>query len=345
ANQKLSGTAEEWEVKIWRFAALLSGTVETSIKVSTSGSTGTPKIIEHGRKALLSSAAMTCNALQLQKGNTALLCLPADKIGGMMMIARSFYMGMKLVCIKPSLKVLHEINALQIDFASFTPMQFSDILQDDAAFDSAAAIPKIILGGEGVQPALLEKIKQLPNAVYSTFGMTETISHIALKKLNGADADKYYRVLPGVSISADARNCLVIEAPLLGQPHLVTNDVVNIVAANEFEWLGRDDNVINTGGVKLQPEVIENTLRDKMPFPFFVAGVADAVSGFKPVLVVEAPAVAAQELMAIQGAVATLDKISQPKEMVLITGFIYTGTGKINRATTLLQPVTKRIAL
>jgi O-succinylbenzoic acid--CoA ligase len=210
-------------------------------------------------------------------------------------------------------------------------MQFAEILKSDEAFQLASRIDKIILGGEDVRPAILKKIQLMKNEVYLTFGMTETISHIALRRLNGSNATSYYRTLPGIIVQADENKNLVIGAPLLGQAHLRTNDAVQVLSDNEFEWLGRTDNVVNTGGVKIHPEEVEKQLAHAIDRPYFIGGIPDNETGEKLVLMIEAEKLSAEEQERIKAVVVQLEKLHRPKVIFLLPEFKRTGTGKIIR--------------
>ena len=332
ARKKLASGSEGWDEEIWQFITTWFNPEIKTISVFTSGSTGVPKEIAHTKQAMLNSAEATCLALELKRGNRALLCLPVNKISGMMMLVRCMHQKMKMVCIKPSAKPLSEIpEELKIDFAAFTPMQFSEITTVYASFRKADRIGKIILGGEQVNSFLLQHIQRLESSVYITFGMTETISHIALKKLNGSNPDSKFKALPGIALSIDDRGCLCIEAPQLNQPYLVTNDLVALNGNNEFTWLGRVDNVINSGGIKIYPEELEQQLAELIETPFFIASIPDNVSGEKVVLVMESNEFKASDLPILQSKLAALEKVKRPKEVLLISKFSRTGNGKVKR--------------
>jgi O-succinylbenzoic acid--CoA ligase len=340
ARTKLATTLPEWEFHIWSFIDTWLNKSIQQIAISTSGSTGLPKTIEHTKQAMQNSALMTCAALGIKKHQHALLCLPANKIGGMMMIVRSYIQQLPLYCIKPSIHPLLETDDnVTIDFAAFTPMQFNDITLSEKALQRAGKIGTVILGGEPSGQSLLQHIAELKSSVYATFGMTETISHIALMKLSGNNRDKYYKVLPGVNIMADDNGQLVIEAPALGQPLLKTNDIIKLHGVNQFEWVGRADNVINSGGVKIYPEEIELHLQSAIQHPFFVGPVSDKLSGERPAIIIETDTITAKELDEIKYSTEQLEKIKRPKQVLLCRLFIRTTNGKVKRRDTLLLPM------
>ncbi len=341
ASQQLTADLADWEREIWSFVINWFDPEIKSISVFTSGSTGIPKAISHTKEAMLNSARATCSALNLSAGNRALLCLPVSKISGMMMEVRCIECKMKVLCLKPSTKPLSELpEDIKIDFAAFTPMQFFEITNNYSNFRKADRMGKIILGGEDVNAELLANIQKLESEVYITFGMTETISHIALKRLNGSLPDSNFKLLPGITIQVDDRSCMVIQAPQLCQPHLVTNDVIEMKGETEFKWLGRFDNVINTGGVKIFPEEIELKLAESMSLPFFIASLPDSISGQKVVIVVQCSDLQLSEQNRLKTLLNQLEKIQRPKEVLLNPKFKYTANGKLKRLESLHETIT-----
>ena len=340
ANEKLMEINEDWEKNIWQFLIQWFNPEVSTISLFTSGSTGTPKPIQHAKPAMLYSAQQTCLALGLKQGDKALMCLPVDKISGMMMVIRSIYNKMRLTCIKPSTSPLDNLPSnSEIDFAAFTPMQFHGITKSYANFLKAERIRKVILGGEEVRAELLDNILKLENEVYITFGMTETISHIALKRLNGSAPDENFKALPGIHISNDERGCLVIEAPKLGQPHLITNDVVKIKNEREFKWVGRIDNVINSGGIKIYPEEIEQRLLHVIEAPYFITSKPEKTGGEKLVLVLEINHLKPEKIEELKNAFNKLEKLHRPKQVMLVPHFSRTTNGKIKRSESTSNPI------
>jgi O-succinylbenzoic acid--CoA ligase len=337
----LSGISDRdypsWTVPVFDFVRSWLNEDTKEFQVQTSGSTGTPKVISHSREAMIASAERTCDFFQLKKNNTALLALPATHIGGKMMIVRSAIRGLKLICTEPRSNPLENFAyAEAIDFAAFTPMQMSAILDNSSAPIvtgrglSLQKTYKIILGGGEVPYALKQKLQDISSSVYETYGMTETISHIALKKINGAGMSDYFTTLDGVKISTDPRGCLVIDAPLLSRETLVTNDIVSIISPNEFQWLGRYDNIINTGGIKIYAEEVERKLKPYIKDNFFITGMADDLLGQRVTLIVESHDPQIQE-----GYLEALNKYEKPKQVIAIEKFSYTENGKVNKKETL----------
>lgn len=336
AQAALQQPLAEWEKHVWQFVAWWADNSINEIEVHTSGSTGTPKAIKHTKQAMLASAKATCDTLHIPQGCEALLCLPANKIGGMMMIVRSIYNRMDLLCIQPDTKPFDILpSEHKVCFAALTPMQIKYVKDDYNTYRKMERIHTIILGGETASPKLIDYMRHAMNNIYSTFGMTETISHIALRKLSGAKPDDYYTTLQGITISTDDRSCLVIDAPALNVHQLHTNDIVNLASPTQFEWLGRYDNVINTGGIKIYPESIEMKLMSLIKVPFFIAGKADDATGQKPVIVLEVEKLTNLDYEELDGIFEQLDKYERPREIINVRQFARTGNGKIDRNRTL----------
>lgn len=289
------------------------------VEVTTSGTTGTSKIIRLKKEAMVNSALATAAFFDLKNNCKALHCLPMQYIAGKMMLIRAMVLGWDLDFVKPDSHPL-DGNKENYDFAAMVPIQV------EHSITQLHAVKKIIIGGAKLNPDLANKLKQLPTAVYETYGMTETITHIAAKRIQ----DSAFSVLPGIVISTDDRNCLVIEAPRLSEVKIITNDVVELQDGNKFVWLGRYDNVINSGGVKLFPERIEEKLGGKIPYRFFVIGKPDASLGEKLVLVIESSPYEIDTAL-FDG----LDKYEKPKEILFVPKFSETETGKIKRGDTI----------
>lgn len=303
---------------------------DQAFTLNTSGSTGTPKEITVTRSQLIQSARRTIRALGLSADNTALVCLDTKYIAGKMMLVRALEANMKIVAVEPSSNPVNDLS-VQPGFGAFVPLQLDEIFKDEKSINTLNQFKSVILGGASVSTTLLEKIRTLSCAVYATYGMTETVSHIALQKLNGEDAREYFETLPEIKIKTDERDCLVIGLPDFHEP-IITNDIVQIINNTEFKILGRYDNVINSGGVKLVPETIEKKIEPLLASQtFFIAGVNDDRLGQKLVLIVEGKS--RQELPAtLKHALSTYEV---PKEIFYLDEFVRTETQKINRVKTI----------
>lgn len=231
------------------------------LEVQTSGSTGTPKRIRVRKEQMLNSARLTCDYLGLKKGDRALLCMPLRYIAGKMMVVRSLYAGLDLEVREPSGHPLAGGGDTPLRFAAMIPMQVYNTLRVPEERKRLERTDILIIGGGAIDAALEREIRKMPNRVYSTYGMTETLSHIALRRLNGPEASPYYHPFPSVTLSLSPDNTLVIDAPLVCDGRLVTNDVARLLPDGSFAILGRKDNIINSGGIKIQIEEVEERLR------------------------------------------------------------------------------------
>lgn len=285
------------------------------LEINTSGSTGTPKIIRVDKQAMVNSAIATADFFDLQPGQKVLHCLPTEYVAGKMMFVRAFILGLDMEFVAPSSHPLTGVKG-SFDFCGMVPLQAKNSIKD------LRRIKKLIIGGAKVTKALEQELATIPSQIYETYGMTETITHIAAKRV-GASA---FTVLPNVKITTDDRHCLVIDAHKISGEKIVTNDLVELISDTQFVWKGRFDNVINSGGIKLIPEQIEEKLASSISNCFFVYGKADELLGEKLVLYVEG------ESMPIDDTIFDgLDKYEKPKEVVFITEFKRTATGKVIR--------------
>jgi len=288
--------------------------------VNTSGSTGEPKQIKLLKQAMVESAIATGDYFDLEPGNSALHCLPTEYIAGKMMLIRAIILGLELDLVEPSSNPLMYTNKTY-NFCAMVPLQLQN------SIEKLNSIETLIIGGASVSEALQKKLQDTACKVYATYGMTETITHIATKPLNHNNSKGLnYNTLPGVSISKDDRDCLMINAPRLSTEGIVTNDVVEIESESEFKILGRIDNVINSGGVKLFPEQIEAKLRNQMNNRFFIAGQDDINLGQELIMVVEG------DTNTLENSIfKDLDTYETPKQIYNIERFIETASGKIQR--------------
>lgn len=289
------------------------------IEVLTSGTTGKPKLIRLEKLAMIQSALATGDYFRLEPGDTALLCLSAKYIAGKMMLVRAMILGLELDITTVDSKPL-AYNDKVYDFAAMVPIQVENSLK------KLKNIKKIIIGGASVSKNLIEQLKKLKINAFETYGMTETITHVAARKIGEAS----FKTLPNINVSKDSRECLVIEAPKIMKEKIVTNDIVDIVSEQEFKWLGRYDNVINSGGIKLFPEQIEEKLQAFLSDIFFIASESDATLGQKLILVIES-----EEKEIDKTIFDVLDKFEKPKVIYFVPKFIVTKTGKVNRLKTL----------
>ncbi len=300
-----------------------------SLEARTSGSTGSPKIIALKKEHMANSALATGSFFKMGPGTKALQCLSADYIAGKMMLVRALVLGWELDMVEPISNPLQCISK-QYDFVAMVPMQVQGTISN------LNRVNTLIIGGAALSPELKSDLDKVDTRLFETYGMTETITHIAVKEIGKGLEDGNFKALPNVSLSKDHRGCLVIEAPKVSDAIIVTNDLVNLISSQEFRWLGRYDNVINSGGVKLIPEQLETKMAVLIKSRFFVAGIPDAILGQKLVLVIEGNMYRNQLSQKIKS-LSSISKFEIPKEIFSVPKFEETGSGKVNRNETLAK--------
>ncbi|KAA2217352.1 AMP-binding protein [Maribacter flavus] len=302
------------------------------IHVNTSGSTGKPKKIELLKNHMRNSALATGAFFNLKSGDTCLLCLSCDYIAGKMMLVRAMLLGLDIYIAEPTATPLQQIDHFQtFRFCAMVPLQVQ------ASLDALERIETLIIGGASVSNALKKELLPKKTRCFETYGMTETITHVAMRELSEASKNPF-RALPNVHFSLDDRECLVIDAPKIASNKIVTNDQVALVSDTEFLWLGRYDNVINSGGVKLFPEAIEEKLSTYLQDACIVAGIEDERLGQKLVLVMESDSTQKIDLDLFKE-IKTLAPYERPKEIYYLPTFIRTKNGKIQRELTLQKAI------
>lgn len=259
-----------------------------TILVHTSGSTGKPKPMYVDKKRMLNSARITCDFLGLCPGDMAFLCMPLDYIAGKMLVVRSLERKLNLVSVNPSGHPLKDI-VLSFDkpsLAAMVPLQVYNSLSVPAEAEKLRNFTHLIIGGGAIDDELSKSLQAFPNNVWSTYGMTETLSHIALRRLNGDKASEWYTPFDSVKVSQNEEGCLVIDAPLVHDGKLITNDIVEL-KNGQFRILGRKDNVICSGGIKIQMEEVERTLKPYIESAFIITKRSDKKFGEIVVLITE----------------------------------------------------------
>lgn len=309
---------------------------DKTLLVHTSGSTGVPKPLQVEKNRMLASARMTCDFLSLHSGDSALLCLPLDFIAGKMMVVRSLERGLDLTVVEPS---NHPLQGQKQDFdlVAMVPSQVHCSLQVPEERECLRSIRNLIIGGGSIPDEMEQELRDFPNAVWSTYGMTETLSHIALRRINGDEASGWYTPFEGVKISIfdkdeEGRGQLVIDAPYVVTEPLITNDIAELNPRdNSFRIIGRKDNVICSGGIKLHAEEIEKALSPYLHFSFCISSRKDEKFGEIAVLIIDDTEckMSDAEVMALCSKV--LKKYSIPRRIIRAT-IPLTKTGKIDRA-------------
>jgi len=324
---------EAYEERIGNFLMDWLNASYKDIKVRTSGSTGEPKIIFHDKAKMINSALSTGKHLKLQEKTKALLCIPAKQIGGMMMLVRAMTLGWHLDLVEPKSNPLDQLYKTY-DFCAMTPFQL------DNSLNRLHLIRKLIIGGGRISENLKMMVQGIPTVIYETFGMTETVSHIATRKVNnrksGNTDNKPFKTLPHVTVSADENNRLIIKAPKILKETLITNDIVEVETYKKFYWKGRYDNVINSGGVKIHPEEVEKKLQKLITSRFFLSSIEDDALGDKMVLFVELPfsEKLQSDLKEAMNNLKDLGKYERPKKIYFVEKFEETESGKVSRART-----------
>ena len=302
-----------------------------SIITHTTGSTGKPKNIRLRKTSMINSARMTNHFFRLDAASTVLLCMPASYIAGKMMLVRALVSGFNLLTVEPSANPFEKVNQ-PIDFTALTPYQ----LFNSAESLKNGQVRKIIVGGSQVTGKLEQLVSTIPSELYETYGMTETCSHIALRRFNGKEKSEYFTVLGGVEIHQTKRGCLVIDAPHLLEYEIQTTDVVELISEHSFRWLGRADSAINSGGVKIHPEQVEKKLEGIIPTNYFITSVPDQLFENKVVLVIESEAFTTQQELDLKLKIQPLlHKFEFPKHIYYLPAFVYSENNKLLRKETL----------
>lgn len=303
----------------------------TTILVNTSGSTGKPKPMTVEKARMMESARMTCKFLGLTADDSALLCMPLDYIAGKMVVVRTIVSGMRLVATPPTSHPMKDIDDIPT-FAAMVPMQVYSSLSVAEEADKLKRIKNLIIGGGPVSDSMCSILKDFPNAVWSTYGMTETLSHIAMRRISGPEASAYYSPLSDISLSTNEMGCLRIDAPKICLIALQTNDVVEFDEdGHRFRVIGRIDNVINSGGVKIHIEEVEKAIQQIIDRPFAIAKKTDDVFGEIVVMVLQEPINESESIQIKRQIETTLPKYWQPQSYIIIDKIPMTETGKVAR--------------
>lgn len=325
------------------------------VHVQTSGSTGAPKPMHVEKTRMLASARRTNDFLGLQPGDTALLCMSLDYIAGKMMVVRALERGLTLLCLEPSGHPLRHngdwhqcaisdgtvcacpqcvapADQTPLSFAAMVPLQVYNSLQVPAERERLKSIRHLIIGGGAIDDSLATELKTFPNAVWSTYGMTETLSHIALRRLSGPDTSDWYTPFPSVTLSLSDEGTLIINAPEVCATPLITNDIAELSSVNcklstvnslPFRILGRRDNIICSGGLKIQAEQLERQLRPHLRVPYLITKRPDKKFGEIVVLLTEGSTAEAREVCE-----RILPPFHQPRAYLHVAHIPLTATGK-----------------
>lgn len=302
----------------------------STVKVTTSGTTGEPRIMHIQKSAMYHSALATADYFNLSPNSKVLHCLPCEYIAGKMMLVRAMVLGLNITFVEPSSSPLEKLKH-SVDFCAMVPLQVENSLE------LLNKIHKLIIGGAPISEELEEKIVNasdpMVTRVYQTFGMTETLSHIAVRPLLKESLNKKtFMTVKGVKIDVDNRSCLLITAPQLFKGQLITNDLVKIHHDFSFTWLGRIDYLVNSGGVKIIPENVEKKIKHLVNGNFFLYGLKDEKLGQKLVLITEDKQ--SENLLEEIAKLETIERYKVPKELIETGTFVFTSNGKLRREKT-----------
>lgn len=303
-----------------------------SIDAFTSGTTGPPKKLKIPKRDLVKSARLTAETFDLNEGDRVLLCLPCNFIAGKMMFVRAMALGLDLHVIDPRGHVLDNLKVPdRFKFAPMVPLQLYRAIQENKD-RVEEQFETILLGGGPVSQALMEDLQDLSTNVFQSYGSTETVTHVALRKLNGSDRNERYTALGEVTFGRDPRGCLVVYTPHLSVKQHVTNDLIDLHDETHFTWLGRFDNVILSGGKKIFPEQLEAKTAGLLPFPHYFKAYPDPELG-QAVMLVLATDRPQDEVMpeVLETLMAHLDPHEWPRRIQALDRIEMTSGGKVVR--------------
>lgn len=321
----------KWERSVYKFILEWINDKDYIIQ-NTSGTTGKQKKLQLSKESMIHSARNTCKFFKLKFGQNALLCLPMDYIAGKMMIVRAFVGGFNLILAEPT--SMPDFGGLkEIDFCAMVPLQVYNSLN---SVETLRRIKKLIIGGAEIRDELEVMLRDLTIEVYATYGMAETCSHVAIRRLSGTEHEKYYKAIPNVKFTVDDRDCLIIEADYLKEK-VVTNDVVDLIDSEKFRWIGRFDNLINSGGIKIIPEEVEAVISKSTGMDCAVIGLPDKKLGQKVVLIMEKGGSEVTKAEINTMIENDLPKYSQPKEIVYVDELPRNHAFKVDRNKLLKQ--------
>lgn len=315
----------DWEKNIYAFILEWIDDKDYIVQRS-SGTSGIPKEIKLSKESMIKSAENTCNFFEFKFGQSALLCLPIEYIAGKMMIVRAFVGGLNLLYTEPS-SFPDISNSGNIDFCAMVPLQVYNILN---SAETLRKIRKIIIGGAEIRDELEVLLRDLPNEVYATYGMAETCSHVAIRRLSGSEFERHYHALPGIKFSSDKRNCLLIDTDYLTD-QVVTNDVIDLLNPETFRWIGRYDNLINSGGIKIVPEEIEAVVSKTTGFDCAIVGMPDEKLGQRVVLIIEKGGGEISQEEVKSSLISELPKRYHPKEIIFVDELPRNHSFKVDR--------------
>ncbi len=322
-EKELAGFLKEW------YAA------GNEIEAGTSGSTGSPKTIRLKKEFVIQSALRTIQFFGLKAGNRILHCLPVKFIAGKLMVVRALAGNLDLYLTDPGTDFAFLQNE-RFSFAAMVPHQVTKILESLPARKFGLNNPeKLLIGGSAVPYSLEKQLQDVSTACYSSYGMTETSTHIALRKINGNGADEYYHCLDEITVQSSDEGCLQIFMPGLPQKPLQTTDLAEVKDEKSFRILGRADSIIISGGIKYSPEVLEKKLEPFIDIPFLISSRPHESLGQQLVLVAKGKE-SQKSITRMQDICKKhLGKYERPRQIIFIPEIPKTGNGKPDRKITI----------
>lgn len=299
------------------------------INQQTSGSTGAPKKIALKKKAMLTSAELTCNHFRLNNESTLLLCLDIDFIAGKMMVIRTIMCGGNLL-LRPADKLYRHYPTEQISFVAMVPIQLESLIYKKVYLNNTVTI---LLGGAPVSEEQCKHFSILNSDVWQSYAMTETCSHVALRPIKGNNPNNEYKALPGITFTTSSNDSLIISAPTLLEAPLATNDIVELINDTSFLWIGRSDFMINSGGIKVSPEKVEKLISKYITIPYYIGSKKTADFGEEICLVLqrETPLPETEEKTLLSALKSALPKYHAPKSICYLKELTKTESGKLKR--------------
>ncbi|WP_422362238.1 AMP-binding protein [Reichenbachiella sp.] len=306
---------------------------DTRFQFQTSGSTGPPKQIHISREQIIASVAATSNFLRLNKSHRALICLDPNFVASIMMAARCLVNDMDCFLARPSADPLKSIDK-KISFASFVPFQIYKMMENKT-ITQLSKIENILVGGAPLTQSGFETLANINTNIFVTYGMTETVSHVALMPVRESFSDAYYEVLPDIRIGQDEDGCLHITGKVTEGKKVQTNDIVEMLAKNKFRWLGRRDHAINSGGIKIHPEQLEKSIEGHFSTEFMISWRPDPKLGSACILIIEDKPIQKEKQNEIESIIVeSFSKYHVPKQIIELKEFERTDSGKIKREAT-----------
>ncbi len=325
-NSMVSGDdTPEWEKNVFSFI-LDWFDEEDYLAQKTSGTTGESKEIRLLKSSMLESAKRTIEYFQLKENDTVLLCLPVEYIAGKMMIVRAMVGDLNLLIIEP--KGLPQLPDRIISFAAMVPLQLQNLFQQNIFLE---LIDKLLVGGAAINSYIERESQNVSAEIYLSYGMSETCSHIALRRINGDSSEDTFKVLKGIEIETNEKGCLIVKAPSLDVKEIVTSDIVEIVSPGCFKFMGRANNIINSGGIKIVPEKLELEIKEFINGDYIISAVSDDLLGEKLVLVIEGQKEDIEVEDLLEKIKARIGSKYSPKDIVFLSEFPRNLNMKISR--------------